>query len=146
MISAAIDARNLAAKENETEKPKVLGITVLTSLSNKDTNSLGWGRNIKEQSYKYASLALDAGCDGIVCSAHELTYLREKLGNNFLIVTPGIRPVWAKTNDQKRVVTPSKAIKLGANYIVIGRPISQSKNPELVINKIAKQMTEDEDA
>jgi len=110
-------------------KPKSLGVTILTSMVEADMETLGIQLSIAQQVEKLATLAKQSGIDGAVCSPHEIAALRKKLGNEFLLVVPGIRPAGAAAGDQKRIMTPKEAMDLGASYLVIGRPITDAANP-----------------
>ncbi len=128
-----------AAKEalNEYEKPPLLiAVTVLTSMEQEDLNEIGLSGSPEENVMRLARLAQDSGLDGVVCSAQEATALRQVLGEGFCLVTPGIRPKGSASNDQKRIMTPSQAIKAGASYLVIGRPITQAVDPQKVLVEI----------
>ena len=121
---------------------KILGVTVLTSLNAKQLKKFYNQNNLKMFVKKYSKFAKKNKLDGIICSPKEISYVRQEVGDNFIIVTPGIR-LENKINkdDQKRVATPRKAIDLGANYLVIGRPITESKDPLKVLKKINKSLT-----
>ncbi len=119
ILEAAVEAKNGL---------KILAVTVLTSLDRKDMDDLGFKCNVEELVLSRAKRALQLGCDGVISSGLEASRLRSELGDNFLIVTPGIRPVENK-DDQKRTVDIKTAFKNGADYIVVGRPILQDKNP-----------------
>ena len=106
-----------------------MGVTVLTSLDSKSLGELGWMKDINKNVINYALLCKKAGLDGVVCSALEIEIVRKACGNNFIIVTPGIR-LEKNNDDQARVVTPKDAFSKGADYIVIGRPIINSLNPK----------------
>ena len=121
-------------------KPKVLAVTILTSLDEKAVKEAGICGNVKEAVLRLATLAKKAGLDGVVASPSETNRIRRDLGEDFLIVTPGVRPLWAVSNDQKRIATPEAAIKDGADYIVVGRPITESKNPAEAAREILKEM------
>ena len=128
-----------AAKEalNEYEKPPLLiAVTVLTSMEQEDLNEIGLSVSPEENVMRLARLAQDSGLDGVVCSAQEAIALRRVLGEGFCLVTPGIRPKGSASNDQKRIMTPSQAIKAGASYLVIGRPITQAVDPQKVLVEI----------
>ncbi len=128
-----------AAKEalNEYEKPPLLiAVTVLTSMEQEDLNEIGLSGSPEENVMRLARLAQDSGLDGVVCSAQEAIALRRVLGEGFCLVTPGIRPKGSASNDQKRIMTPSQAIKAGASYLVIGRPITQAVDPQKVLVEI----------
>ena len=105
-------------------------------MSQQDLQAVGIQRTVEEQVLALAKLTYEAGLDGVVCSAKEVTLLREHLPKDFLLVTPGIRPVGSALDDQKRVLTPSEALKMGSNYLVIGRPITQSPKPSETLQQI----------
>lgn len=133
----------IAKQESERlniEKPIIVGVTVLTSLSNEDLQDIGCDMTTEELVIKRAKLAKKSGIDGIVCSAKEVKQIVEVCGDDFVTVCPGIRPVSSSTGDQKRVVTPLEAIRNGAKYIVVGRPITQSENPKQSAIDIAKEI------
>src|SRR5579862_9256017 len=119
----------------------VLGVTVLTSMDDQDLAKVGVGGRVVEQVLRLAGLALRNGCQGVVASALEAAELRAKLGNHFLIVTPGVRPAGKDHGDQSRVVTPAEAIAAGASYIVVGRPITAAANPAGEARSILEQMS-----
>lgn len=110
-------------------KPKLIAVTVLTSMSEEDLIELGINLSPGAQALKLAQLAHSSGLDGVVCSAQEASAMRSQLGADFLLVTPGIRPVGSSSDDQKRIMTPLDALNAGSNYLVIGRPITQSDTP-----------------
>lgn len=118
----------------------VLGVTVLTSFAENDLEEIGIQRTIQEEVLSLAELALANGCQGIVTSAREASAVRSKLGDNFAIVTPGVRPVGASYGDQARVVTPAEAIAAGASHIVVGRPITEADNPAAEARAILEQI------
>ncbi|TKB57513.1 orotidine-5'-phosphate decarboxylase [Ferrimonas aestuarii] len=109
--------------------PLLIGVTVLTSMEAHEMPELGIERKPEEQVLALATLTQECGLDGVVCSAQESKLLKDALGKEFLLVTPGIRPEGSAKGDQKRVVTPAKAMKDGSDYLVIGRPITQSTSP-----------------
>ena len=120
---------------------KILGVSILTSLDSKQTKKYYNQKNISILVRKFANSAKSNNIDGIVCSPNEITYIRKEVGKNFIIVTPGIRfGNKMKSDDQKRVQTPKKAISLGADYLVVGRPITKSKNPLKVLKDINKSL------
>jgi orotidine-5'-phosphate decarboxylase len=128
IMEAAVAAR---------EDVKVLAVTALTSLDRGDLDDLGFACNVPELVLSRARRALEAGCDGVVSSGLEAARLREQLGERLLVVTPGIRPVDNRPeDDQKRVVTVEQAFKLGADYIVVGRPIRDAKDPKAAAEAI----------
>jgi len=121
-------------------RPLVLGVTVLTSMDESDLQGIGVESSVPDQVMRLASLAQFSGLDGVVCSAREVEDLREHLGKEFKLVVPGIRPQWASSDDQKRIVTPAAAIAIGADYLVIGRPITGASDPVEAANKIAAEI------
>ena len=125
-------------------KIKLVGVTVLTSMNNEDLNELGIDREVKSQVILLSKLTKKAGLYGVVCSALEAKEVREECGEDFKIITPGIRTDSTSNNlsndDQKRTVTPKEAIKLGADYIVIGRPIIRSNDPAGAAESILKSL------
>ncbi len=132
MLKAAHDAIADLPK-----RPLLIAVTVLTSMSDADLQQIGIANTAAEQVLHLATLAKDAGLDGIVCSAQEAQQLKAALGDDFLLVTPGIRPAGSAANDQQRIVTPEQAIAWGSDYLVVGRPITQAKNPAEACSKIA---------
>ena len=119
----------------------VLAVTVLTSLDQSDLEKVGVGDSIPEEVLRLTKLALANGCQGIVTSAREARAVRTELGDDFAIVTPGVRPAGAAHGDQARVVTPAEAIAAGASYIVVGRPITQAADPAAEVRAILGQMS-----
>jgi orotidine-5'-phosphate decarboxylase len=135
MLRAAVDAAG-----DGPDRPLVLAVTMLTSLDDDDLKSIGVAASSEEQVLRLAQLAKDQGIDGVVCSAREVAVLRKVLGPDFKLVVPGIRPTWAAADDQKRIVTPTDAIVLGADYLVIGRPITATADPADVARRIADEL------
>jgi len=129
MMKAAVKAAKEEADKRGIEKPIVLGVTMLTSMDESDLSDIGVSGDIKSQVQRLAELAVESGLDGCVCSAHEIEAIREVTGNELTLVVPGIRPEGSDAGDQKRVMTPKQAIKEGADYLVIGRPITQADSP-----------------
>lgn len=119
----------------------VLGVTVLTSMDEQDLDKVGVHGQVVDQVLRLAGLAIANGCQGVVASAMEAAQLRADLGDDFLIVTPGVRPAGKDHGDQSRVVTPSEAIAAGATYIVVGRPITAAANPGEEARTILEQMS-----
>lgn len=117
------------ARDESNPNLKLLAVTVLTSMNQQQMEALNVNKPVQDHVLDLAKMSVDANVDGIVSSTHELKLLRETLGNDPLIVTPGIRPKGADLNEQKRVMTPSDAKELGADYIVVGRPIYKSEDP-----------------
>jgi orotidine-5'-phosphate decarboxylase len=119
---------------------KVLAVTVLTSLTDYDLEKMGVRGRVEDQVLRLAAMALANGCQGIVASAHEASALRNELGNEFVIVTPGVRPAGTGHGDQARVVTPEEAISSGATHIVVGRPITEADDPAAEARAILGQI------
>lgn len=121
-------------------RPRVLAVTILTSSNQETLAEIGIDTLLKDQVVRLAKLAKRAGVDGVVASPQETALIREACGNDFLIVTPGVRPAFASADDQKRVMTPAEAVSAGADYLVIGRPISAHADParacDLIIDEI----------
>jgi len=128
-----------AAKEGvKGSQSKLIAVTILTSMGKDDLEQIGIQTgSVQEQVVKLAMLSKNSGLDGVVCSAKEVKVLRNSLGNEFLLVTPGIRPAGSDLTDQKRVMTPAEAITAGSSYLVIGRPITQADSPIDTLEKIA---------
>src|SRR3989338_2511663 len=140
MQEAVIAAADEARKKN-INPPKLIGVTLLTSLNQEEvTKQIGISKPIDDIVLHYAELAQKAGLDGVVASAREIEKIRDKTNPKFLIVTPGIRPAWAEPGDQERVMTPKEALRLGADYIVIGRPITQAEDPRDAIARILAEL------
>jgi len=131
MMKAAKEA--LAEFENP---PLLIAVTILTSMGTEDLIELGLDPEPKNNVLKFAKLAQSSGLDGVVCSAQEAAMLRAELGSDFCLVTPGIRPAGSAVNDQKRIMTPADAMQAGSSYLVIGRPITQSDNPNQTLDQI----------
>ena len=140
MMKAAAEAARESAEKLGIERPKLLAITVLTSFDDESWTSIGGQLPIADQVIRLAKLAKESGMDGVVCSALEAKMIRDACGPDFLIVTPGIRPSFAATNDQKRIATPSSALKDGASRLVIGRPITQTEHPQEAVRLIIEEM------
>ena len=130
MLAAAENAAHEQAAMLRAEAPLVLGVTVLTSMDDNNLTELGIGGSVQEQVLRLAKLATNAGLRGLVCSPQEIEMLRTELGGTIQLVTPGIRPEWSQANDQKRTMTPAEAIQAGANWLVIGRPITGAADPK----------------
>jgi orotidine-5'-phosphate decarboxylase len=138
MLKAAVKgAEEGAAQGGHGVKPLVIAVTVLTSIDQPTlTDELGVGRTVEQQVIALAKLAQDAGCDGVVASAHEIGAIRAACGPDFKLVIPGIRPAGSDVGDQKRVMTPAEAVDAGADYLVIGRPIYAAADPLAVARQI----------
>jgi len=120
--------------------PLLLGVTVLTSLSDAELGEVGFAGSAADNVARLARLAASSGLDGVVCSAEEAAMLREALGAGFVTVTPGIRLAGGAKGDQSRVVTPEDAVRLGAHYLVIGRPVTQAADPAATLQSIVRSL------
>jgi orotidine-5'-phosphate decarboxylase len=128
------------AVDKSARRPLLIGVTVLTSHSADDLQEIGLGGDTMSQVLRLAHLAKQSGLDGVVCSAQEASRLREDIGRDFCLVTPGIRPSSSAVGDQQRIMTPIQAILAGANYLVIGRPITQASDPLAVLATIDREL------
>lgn len=141
MRAAAAAAREEAARSGA-RPPRLLAVTVLTSLDEKALGrEIGVRGGAEVVVLRWATLARDAGMDGVVCSPREISRLRETLGPEFLIVTPGIRPAGAVGDDQKRIATPAEAVRMGADYLVIGRPVTGAPDPLRAVQEITASLS-----
>jgi orotidine-5'-phosphate decarboxylase len=131
-----------AAKAARESNPamKVVAVTVLTSMDEEDLHEIGVPGNLEKQVVHVAKLAVKAGCHGVVSSAREAKALRSHLGNDFLVITPGVRPAGSALGDQARAVTPAEAIAAGSTHLVVGRPITGAANPSEVAEKIIREI------
>jgi orotidine-5'-phosphate decarboxylase len=136
MLKAAMEAAGAAKRP-----PLVLAVTVLTSFGDSDLKETGVAAQTLEQALRLASLAQKAGCGGVVASAREAQAIRRALGADFRIVTPGVRPAGGPKDDQARVTTPAEAIAAGADYIVVGRPITGAKDPAAAARAILEEIS-----
>lgn len=123
-----------------TQRPLLIGVTVLTSMSDADLLELGYTESTQERVLRLAALAAKSGMDGVVCSALEASALRQERGHNFCLVTPGIRLAGDESGDQRRVVTPSEALTLGADYLVIGRSITTAADPLIALEQVHREL------
>ncbi|MDZ7695789.1 MAG: orotidine-5'-phosphate decarboxylase [Deltaproteobacteria bacterium] len=135
-----------AVAENNPGDTRILAITVLTSLNSEKLTELGYAqtyvKDLSALTLLKARLARDAGCHGVVCSGLEVARIKETFGDDLIAVTPGIRPAWSVVDkdDQKRIVTPKEAVANGADYVVIGRPIRDAKNPKEAADRVAEEI------
>ncbi len=141
MMRAAAAAGLRIADGAEGTHPLLLAVTVLTSFDDDDVAAVGMRGPLDEQVRRLAALAQACGLDGVVASAHEIEMVRRQCGPELRIVVPGIRPGWASADDQKRIVTPAEALRRGADYLVIGRPITRAEDPAAAAARIADEMT-----
>lgn len=140
MIRRAVDEVEATCTLNQIRRPALLGITVLTSLGDESLPPLGIHRTAQEQVLALAALGQEAGLDGVVASPRELQSLRGRLGSDFVLVTPGIRPEGAPVDDQVRTLTPREAVEAGADYLVIGRPITGADSPAVAARDILRSI------
>jgi len=144
MMKAAADAARETSIKLGIKKPLILGVTVLTSINQEILKKeIGVNKNVKEHVVHLAKLAKSAGLDGVVASPQEIMVIRNACGNDFIILTPGIRPAGEEINDQRRIMTPKQALEQGADFIVIGRPIRNAKNPVKAARNIIREMEEE---
>ena len=136
MMQAAREGVEIVA-----QRPFLIAVTVLTSLSSQDLKDIGIDRSVPDLVDQLARNALANGLDGVVCSAEEAPALRRSIGDSALLVTPGIRPEWASTDDQQRIVTPQQALANGASYLVIGRPITRHQDPAAALALIIESIS-----
>ena len=142
MMQTAAQAVKIEAEKMGIEKPKLIAVTVLTSIDEPNWDALNSKNTIKEQVVALAKLAQKAVMDGIVASPQEAKMIKEACGENFLIVTPGVRPANADVNDQSRIATPKMALLDGATHLVVGRPITKADNPKKAAEAILSEMGE----
>lgn len=140
MLKAAIDASDRVAQTTGKERPLVIGVTLLTSLDQDDISILGFNSTLQDQVLRLADLAQSAGLDGIVCSPFEIAPIRKACGSDLKLIVPGIRPEGSAANDQKRILTPKEALKRGADYLVIGRPITGAPDRATAAKAIAASL------
>lgn len=140
MMSRLVAEIDEACPRGNPQRPILIAVTILTSATVETLRAVGIDRPVEVMVAKLARLAKDAGMDGVVASPQEVPLIRAACGEDFLIVTPGVRPASASLNDQKRVMTPGDALRAGADYLVVGRPISAAEDPAAAANLILKEM------
>jgi orotidine-5'-phosphate decarboxylase len=140
MMRQSVAEVNKVSRTEHLVRPKLLAVTVLTSLNQDDLKRVGFRSGVESQVVRLAKLAREAGMDGVVASPHEVARIRKECGRRFLIVTPGIRPLKGALDDQKRVQTPEEAIRAGANYLVVGSPIRDAADPAAAARNIVASM------
>jgi orotidine-5'-phosphate decarboxylase len=140
MMRAAVETVASEAKRQGVARPRLLGVTVLTSLDKSDLAATGVAGEPADQVVRLALLAQQSGLDGVICSPLEIAALRKACGPDFVLMVPGIRPAGSATGDQKRVTTPKQAVELGANHLVIGRPITEAADPAAAAQSIAREL------
>ena len=140
MMRQVVDAAQAAAQEKQVAVPAIFGVTILTSISELTLPELGFTGGPGENVVRLAALARNAGCTGVVCSPHEASDLKAFFGHEFQALCPGIRPGGAARGDQQRVATPAQAIAAGADYLVVGRPITEARDPYAAAQAILGQL------
>ncbi|MGM0559600.1 MAG: orotidine-5'-phosphate decarboxylase [Pseudomonadota bacterium] len=140
MMRAAAEAAREAAGRQQMPPPWVVAVTVLTSLDDQDLKAVGQKGPVLDQVVRLATLAQDCGLDGVVCSPREIGDLRHHCGPDFRLVVPGIRPDWAVSGDQKRTLTPREALDAGADRLVIGRPVTEARDPLEALQRLADDL------
>jgi len=139
MLKAAVEESGAQAAKHGVPRPKLLGVTVLTSLDRSDLEATGINADPSDQVVRLAGLARESGLDGVICSPLEIAALRRRCGPDFVLMVPGIRPAGSSPNDQKRAMTPRQAVELGATNLVVGRPIYQAPDPRAAAEAIARE-------
>ena len=124
------------------QRPLLIAVTILTSLSQEELAEIGYRGSAEENVLRLAGLARDSGLDGVVCSPREAAPLRERVGGDFLLVTPGVRPASASLDDQTRVMTPADAMRAGSSYLVVGRPITGAADPLAALQAINAEIAD----
>lgn len=142
MMKKAKEASIAEASALGINTPKLLAVTILTSLGDKEVQAIGYQKTAKEMVANLGKLAEQAGLDGIVCSPLEADFIKDICGENFLRVTPGVRPLGGTIGDQKRIATPKAALEGGSSYIVVGRPITEAEDVIKAARSIVKEMEE----
>ena len=140
MLKAAVEAADEWSSQANRPRPKLVAITVLTSLGEQDWASMGHQKNIRESVLRLSMMCREAGIDGVVASPQEAASIRALCGSDFLIVTPGIRPLNQEHGDQTRTATPAEALKAGSDYLVVGRPILAAADPKSAAQAILQEM------
>jgi orotidine-5'-phosphate decarboxylase len=140
MMSRAAEAARSASEKEGLSRPLLLAVTVLTSMKSEELQDIGVDADAPGQVLRLARLAKKAGVDGIVCSPQEIEPVRREFGKEWIVVTPGIRPSWAAAQDQKRIMTPAEAVARGADYLVIGRPVTGAPSPREAFLKIIAEL------
>lgn len=140
MMAEGAKAVKEAAAELGRPAPKLIGVTVLTSMDDAQWRPLNYAKPIGEEVLDLAALAKASGLDGVVASPKEAAGIRKRCGGDFLIVTPGVRPVWAAKNDQSRIATPASALQNGSTHLVVGRPITKAADKKAAAEKILEEM------
>ncbi len=141
MMKQAVKSSRNVAKQLNVPKPLILAVTILTSMDQATLEEVGINTPLEEQVIRLVTLAQSAGVSGVIASPREISLIREHCGSDFLIVTPGVRPASAAKDDQKRTLTPGEAVRAGADYIVVGRPIKDADDPVRAADEIVKEIS-----
>jgi orotidine-5'-phosphate decarboxylase len=141
MMKKTVDASRAVAKTLGIPKPLILAVTILTSMDEETMREVGIQGPVQDEVGRLALLATKAGVDGVVASPQEISIIRQRCGEKFLIVTPGVRSPTDKKDDQKRTLSPKEAIQAGANYLVIGRPIKEAQDPLEAVQRIIEDIS-----
>jgi orotidine-5'-phosphate decarboxylase len=139
MLKAVVEEAGTQAAKHGVARPKLLGVTVLTSLDRTDLQAIGVDADPSDQVLRLAALSRESGLDGVICSPLEIAALRKQCGPDFVLMVPGIRPAGSAANDQKRVMIPRQAVELGATNLVVSRPIYQAADPRSAAEAIARE-------
>lgn len=140
MMKKTAEAVSAEAARLKTARPKILAVTILTSMDQRSLRGVGINESVDNEVVRLAELARSASLDGVVASPSEAALIRKACGKDFIIVTPGVRPSWSEALDQRRIATPKDAIAGGADYIVVGRPITGAADPSEAADRILKEM------
>jgi orotidine-5'-phosphate decarboxylase len=141
MMKGAVESSRYIAKQLNIPKPLILAVTILTSMDKTTLKEVGIKTPLEQQVVRLATLTKRAGVNGVVASPREIGLIRDHCGSNFLIVTPGVRPASAAKDDQKRTLTPGEAIRAGADYIVVSRPIRETDDPVRAADQIVEDIS-----
>ena len=140
MVRTSVENVSDICSRMNIKMPQMVGVTILTSFDEAGIARVGYKDSIGDTVLNLAKLCQESNMRGVVCSPHEVAQIKQVCGSNFLTVCPGIRPVWAAKGDQKRITTPSDAIKIGVDYMVVGRPITKAKDPQEAAFKIVEEI------
>ena len=140
MMRASVEKVAEVCERLHIARPNMVGVTILTSFDEAGIAKVGYKNNIPDTVLNLANLCQDAGMSGVVCSPHEAEMIKAACKKDFITVCPGIRPSWAAKGDQKRITTPSDAIRIGVDYMVVGRPITKAENPQEAALKIIEEI------
>ena len=140
MLKTTMEGVRETCAQDNLPLPMVIGVTVLTSFDEAGIARVGFREDIQTTALGLAGLCQEAGLAGVVCSPHEVTAIKERCGQNFVTVCPGIRPAWAAVGDQKRITTPLDAVKIGVDYMVVGRPITKAENAREAALKVIAEI------